>query len=317
MAAGGDVMIVVRTIFARLLSGGVVLWLVATLTFAAMHATAGDPAIAILGGPDALPTPAIVEEVRREYGLNDPLPVQYARYLTRLVQGDFGESYRLRTPVVDAIFEQADATLLLGGVTGAITLGIAVLVALLTAGRGPRVAGVATGIEVTLTSIPNFVIGIALMFFLALQLRLVPVAGENGWRSLILPVLTLAIPTSVTMSQMLRAELDDVLEQPFILTARARGLSDAAVRVGHALRHAMIPLLTLAGFYFGFLLGGTVITETLFARRGIGRLMVDSALTSDIPMVVGITLFIAVSYVVVTLVTDLLAAAVDPRARLA
>lgn len=306
-----------RTLATRLLSGVIVLWLVATLTFAAMHATAGDPAIAILGGPDALPTQSVIEEVRREYGLNDPLPVQYARYIGRLATGDLGESYRLRTPVADAILEQLGSSLVLGCVSGLLALAIALVVALWGSGRGPRVGGAIDAIEVTVTSIPSFVLGVGLMFLLAFQFRLLPVAGEQGWSSLVLPVLTLAIPCSVVMSQVLRHELDEVLEQPFILTARARGLGEAGVRLGHALRHALIPLLTLAGYIFGYLLGGTVITETLFARRGIGRLMVDSALMSDIPMVIGISLFIALSYVLVTLAVDLAVATVDPRARLA
>ncbi|WP_010543628.1 ABC transporter permease [Sphingomonas elodea] len=310
-------MTLLRTLATRLASGVLVLWIVATLTFGAMHATAGDPAIAILGGPDALPTQAVVEEVRREYGLNDPLPVQYARYLGRLLSGDLGESYRLRTPVTSAILEQLGSTVVLGGIAGVLALAIALGLALVGAGRGPRVGGAITAVEVVITAVPNFVIGVGLMFLLAFQLRLVPVAGEQGWASLVLPVLTLAIPSSIVMAQVLRSELDEVLEQPFILTARARGLGEAGVRVLHALRHAVIPLLTLAGYVFGFLLGGTVITETLFARRGIGRLMVDSALTSDIPMVIGISLFIALSYVLVTLIVDLIAAAVDPRARLA
>lgn len=304
---------IVRNLLLRLLTGIVVLWGAATLTFVAMHATAGDPAIAILGGPDALPTPEVVAQVRIDYGLNDPLPVQYLHYIARLAGGDLGESYRLRVPVADAIGEQLGSTLTLAVVAGLTALATALFVATLTAGRGRTVRGATSAAEVTLVAIPNFVIGIGLLFLFAYALRLLPVAGSEGWRSLVMPVLTLAIPTAAMLSQVLRSELDQILEQPFIVTARARGLSEAGVRIGHALRHAAIPLLTLGGYVFGFLLGGTVVTETLFARRGIGRLMVDSAVSSDIPVVTGIALLAAFSYVLVTIAVDAANAVVDPR----
>jgi len=305
---------IARTLLLRLLTGIVVLWGAATLTFVAMHATAGDPAIAILGGPDALPTPDVIAQVRADYGLNDPLPVQYLHYIARLASGNLGESYRLRVPVVSAVGEQVGGTLMLALLAGLVALVLAIVVASLTAGRGRRLRGTVSAAEVTLVAVPNFVIGIGLLFLFAYALRLLPVAGSEGWQSLVMPVLTLAIPLAAMLSQVLRGELDQILEQPFIVTARARGLTEAGVRIGHALRHATIPLLTLGGYIFGFLLGGTVVTETLFARRGLGRLVVDSAVASDIPVVTGVALLSALSYVLVTLAVDAATAVVDPRA---
>lgn len=306
-------MTMARTIATRLLAGLLVLWGAATLTFLAMHATSSDPAIAILGGPDALPTPAVVAQVRQDYGLDDPLVVQYARYIGRLATGDLGESYRLHAPVATVIGEQLGSTLSLAFTAAFVSLVLAVAVASATAGRARRVQHVVATGEVVLIATPNFVIGIGLLFLFAYVFRLLPVAGNGGWRSLVLPVLTLAIPAGATLSQVLRSELDQVLEQPFIVTARARGLSEAAVRLRHALRHGIIPVLTLGGYIFGFLLGGAVVTETLFARRGVGRLMVDSAIASDVPVVTGIALLAAVSYVLVTLAVDLAGTLVDPR----
>ena len=307
-------MTVLRTLLLRLATGLIVLWGAATLTFAAMHATAGDPAIAILGGPDALPTPEVVAQVRADYGLNDPLPVQYAHYIGRLAMGDLGESYRLRVPVAQAIGEQLGGTLVLATAAGATALLLAIVAATLTAGRRSRWRGAVSNAEIVLSATPNFVVGIGLLFLFAYALRLLPVAGNADWRSYVMPTLTLALSTAPMLSQVLRSELDQILEQPFIVTARARGLSEAGVLLGHALRHAMIPVLTLGGYIFGFLLGGTVVTETLFAMRGIGRLMVDSAIASDIPVVTGIALLAALSYVLVTLAVDAANALIDPRA---
>ena len=306
-------MTLLRRIAVRLGTGLIVLWGAATLTFLAMHATDSDPAIAILGGPDALPTAAVVAQVRKDYGLDDPLPVQYGRYIARLASGDLGESYRLRVPVAEAIGEQLGATLTLASWAAAVAMAIALVAAGLTAGRGRWLQGSVSSAEIVLISVPNFVIGLGLIFLLSFVFRLLPVAGGEGWRSLVMPVLTLAIPSGAMLAQVLRGELNQILEQPFIVTARARGLSEAGVRLGHALRHALIPVLTLGGYLYGFLLGGTVVTETLFAQRGIGRLMVDSAIMSDVPVVTGIALLAAVSYVLVTFAVDVLNAIVDPR----
>ncbi len=302
-----------RIILWRLLAGIGVLWAAASVTFVAMNVTGGDTAIAILGGPEALPTAEVIAQVRAEYGLDQPLVVQYARYIGRIATGDLGESYRLRVPVSGAILEQAGATLKLAIGAGLVALLLSIVVALATARRNPRLRSVISGTELVLTAMPNFVLGLGLLFLFSFQLHLLPVAGDGSAAAMILPILTLAIPLAATMTQVLRQELDGILEQPFITTARTRGLSEAAVRMRHALRHALVPLVTLFGHMFGFLLGGAIITETLFARQGIGRLMADATATTDIPMVVGITLLAAASYVVVNLIVDLLNAAIDPR----
>jgi len=297
----------------RLIAGIGVLWGAATLTFIAVNVTGGDTALAIVGGANAITTTEVLASVRAEYGLDKSLAVQYADYLLRIAQGDLGESYRLRIPVTKAILQQLGSTIELALWGASVAIVLAVAVALSTAGRSRKVQSWFSGVELVLSSIPGFVKGLFLLLVFSFQLHWLPSSGAEGWRSLVLPVLTLAIPLATVLTQVLRQELEDVLEQPFITMARARGLSDAAVRLVHALRHALIPLVTLSGFILASLLGGAAIVETLFVRRGIGRLMVESTSNKDIPLVLGITLLSALIYVVVNLVVDILNALIDPR----
>jgi peptide/nickel transport system permease protein len=186
---------------------------------------------------------------------------------------------------------------------------------LLTARRAPWIRSIVSGTELTITSAPSFVIGILLLLVFSFYFHWFPASGSQGWRALVLPTVALALPVVGVLTQVLRQELEDVLEQPFILTARARGMSDAGVRLRHALRHALVPLVTLSGFVFASLLGGAVVVEMLFARQGVGRLMLDAANTKDVPIVLGITLLAAFIYVIVNIVVDVLYSLIDPRVR--
>lgn len=299
----------------RLLAGVGVLWGAATLTFVTINVTAGDTALAILGGPEALPTTAAIERVKQDYHLDKPLHVQYAHYLSRLARGDLGESYRLRIPVAHAIRQQLWPTVQLALIAGTLSIVVSIAVALFTAGRSPILTKFVSGAERIVSSIPGFVLGITLLLIFAFQLRWMPASGQRNWTSLVLPALTLALPLIAVLSQVLRRELEEVLEQPFITTARTRGLSEAGVRFRHALRHTLIPLVTLSGFIFANLLGGAVIAETLFARQGVGRLMVEATTNKDVPLVLGVTLLAAAIYVVVNLIVDLINAWIDPRVK--
>ena len=302
-----------RLILCRLLSGIGVLWGAATLTFLAINLSAGDPALAILGGPGALPTTELIARVRAEYGLDQPLIVQYGHYLGRLAQGDLGDSYRLGVPVGKVIAGQLGATLQLSLSAAALAVLLAVLVAVLSANRAPWIRSLVSGIELVLSSAPSFVIGLGLLLVFAFGWHLLPPSGSKGWQALILPSVALALPVAAVLSQVLRQTLEDTLEQPFIAMARARGLSETGVRLKHALRHALVPLVTLSGFVFASLLGGAVVIELLFSRQGIGRLMLDSAVSKDVPLLLGITLLAAAIYVVVNFLVDLINHWVDPR----
>ena len=289
----------------RLLAGIGVLWGAATLTFLAVNFSGGDTALAILGGPDALPTPELLARVRAEYGLDQPLIVQYGHYLQRLAHGDLGESYRLRIPVAQAIGEQVGATLQLSVSAAVLAVVLALVCAILTANRAPWVRSFASGSELVISSAPSFVIGIVLLLVFSFHWHWLPPSGSVGWRSLVLPSVALALPVAAVLTQLLRQSLEDTLEQPFIAMARARGLSETAVRLRHALRHALVPLVTLAG---------AVVIELLFARQGIGRLMLDATSNKDVPMVLGVTLLAAAVYVLVNLAVDLINRWIDPRA---
>jgi peptide/nickel transport system permease protein len=190
-----------------------------------------------------------------------------------------------------------------------------VVVAVLSANRAPWVRSLVSGTELVLSSAPSFVIGLGLLLVFAFGWHLLPPSGSNSWQALILPSVALALPVAAVLSQVLRQELEDTLEQPFIAMARARGLSETGVRLKHALRHALVPLVTLSGFVFASLLGGAVVIELLFSRQGIGRLMLDAANTKDVPLLLGITLFAAAIYVVVNFLVDLINHLVDPRAK--
>ena len=302
-----------KLIALRLLTGLGVLWGAATLTFVMMQLSAGDLSVAILGGPDALPSPEVIARVRQEYGLDQPLIVQYWTYLSHLIRLDFGESYRLRIPVTQAIISQLPATARLAVVAAAFTIVSSIVIASLTARRARWLRTTVSGAELLISSAPGLVVGLLLLWVLSFQFPLVPAAGYHGWRSLILPTLTLSIPLIMVLSQVLRQELEDVLEQPFITAARSRGLSETGVRYAHALRHALIPLVTLSGFIFAHVLGGTVITESLFSQQGIGRLMAESTNSKDVPVVLAITLLAAGTYVVVHLAVDIVNSLIDPR----
>lgn len=304
-----------RLIVRRLLSGLGVLWGAATLTFLAVNLSAGDPAMAILGGPGAMPSAELIAKVRAEYGLDQPLIVQYGQYLGRLAQGDLGDSYNLRKPVGQVIASKLGATAQLSLSAAALAVLLAVVIAVLSANRAPWVRSLVSGTELVVSSAPSFVIGLILLLVFAFGWHLLPPSGSSGWRALILPSVALALPVAAVLSQVLRQSLEDILEQPFIAMARARGMSETGVRLKHALRHALVPLVTLAGFVFASLLGGAVVIELLFSRQGIGRLMLDAAVSKDVPLLLGITLLAAAIYVVVNVLVDLINHWVDPRAK--
>jgi peptide/nickel transport system permease protein len=302
-----------KRIGTRLAAGVGVLWGAATLSFIALHVTAGDAALATVAGDGANPTQAVLDRVRADYGLDLPLYQQYLNYLGRLLTGDLGESYQQRVSVAKAIGEQLGETVQLALSAAVVAVVLAVGVAILTARRRPWIRSTASGIELVLTSFPTFVLGLVLLIIFSFKAGWFPVSGNEGFAALVLPTFTLALPIAATLSQVLRTELEEVLEQPFILTARSRGMREASVRLGHALRHALIQIVTMSGFVIGGLLGGAVITETLFVRRGVGQLMLTATTTKDIPLVLGVVIFAATVYVVVNLIVDIVYGLIDPR----
>ena len=302
-----------RRLLGRLGAGLVVLWGTATLVFFVINLTPGDPAITILGGPDALPTPAVLRQVRAEYGFDQPLWGQYLHYLGRLLHGDFGVSYRLHQPVLKLIAGQFGATATLALWAMVLGSGLALLVALTTAKRARWLTELLTWAEVVLSSVPSFITGLLLLLAFSFSLHLFPSSSTNGWTSIILPTVTLALPVAGVLIQVLRRELEEILEQPFIITARTRGLSETGVRLGHALRHALIPTLTILGVMFTTLLSTAVVVETVFNRQGLGRMMSDATTNRDVPLVLGIALLVTSINILANIVIDFIYVVVDPR----
>ena len=302
-----------RRVGLRLLAGLGVMWGAATFAFLTLHATAGDAALSTVAGGGANPTESILRQVRQDYGLDHPLGQQYLDYLGRLLHGNLGESYQQRIPVSQAIGMQLGGTVQLALAAMALASVLAITVAVLTARRRSWLRTAVSGVERVLASAPTFVVGLVLLIVFALELDLLPTSGQEGLKSLVLPAVTLALPIAAVLSQVLRSELEEVLEQPFILTARARGMHDLAVRIRHALRHAAIPLTTMSGQVIGSLMGGAVITESLFNRQGLGQIMLTATTNKDIPLVTGVVLFAAFVYVVVNLLVDIAYTLIDPR----
>lgn len=305
----------VRRFLVRLAGVIGVLWGAATLTFIAAQLMPGDPAQTILGGAGSRPSPEQIAAVREQYGFNDPVLVQYLNYLGGLLRGDLGTSYILKQPVTGVITEQLAPTVVLTLTALVLSWVIAVPVTLLTAHRSRWLSSIGSGLEIFLAALPQYWLGIVLLVVFAFQLRLLPVVGDSGPEGLVLPALTLALPLAGYLGQVTRDEFSSAMEQPFAVTARARGMSDWGVRWRHALRHALLPGLTLSGWALGSLFSTAVIVESVFVRPGLGRLLVDAVTSKDMPVVIGVTLFVAAVYVLANLLVDIAFVRVDPRLR--
>jgi peptide/nickel transport system permease protein len=309
---------VVRRVGGRLVWAVLVLWGTASLTFLAQAALPGDRATAILNvrtGNAEARTAAELAPIVREYGLDRPLLVQYADHLAALLRGDLGTSYQQHRPVVEVIADQLGATVVLALVALVLAWVLMVAWALLTAGRGRLVSGAGRLAEVVAAGLPHYWLGIILLLVLALRLGWFPVIGGTGPQGLLLPALTLAVPLAGFLGQATRTELERALGQPFVLSARARGMGDTAVRLRHVLRHALLPAISLSGWALGAALSGSVVVEQVFTRPGIGQVLVNAVGSQDLPIVVGVVVLVAVFYVVANLLVDLAYLAVDPRLR--
>jgi ABC-type dipeptide/oligopeptide/nickel transport system permease component len=286
---------------------------VATLVFSLIHFIPGDPAQAMLG--EAAPQ-ADVEELRRRLGLDRPLIEQYGAFLGGLVRGDLGTSLRTGQPVTSQILERMPATIELAAaammvsVLVAMPLGVAAAV-----WRGTAVDYTSMTLALGGVSIPNFWLGPLLALIFAVELGWLPVSGRGELQHLVLPALTLGSGLAAILARMSRATLLEELREQYVLSARARGVSRFRAIARHAFRNSLIPVVTIIGLQFGAVLTGAVITETIFSWPGIGRLLIQSIGFRDYPLVQGCILLIAISYVVVNLITDLIYGVLDPRIR--
>lgn len=290
------------------------LWLVLTLVFLLIHIVPGDPVQQMLGEGAA---PAEVEQLRHALGLDQPLAEQYGRYLAGLVRGDLGQSFRFQAPVGRIIFERYPATLQLAAVALLVCAAIGIPVGVLAAYRRGRPADRAASVFTLLgLAVPNFALGPVLILFFSIELGWLPVSGRGGPLYFVLPAATLGAALAAILTRMVRGAMLEELSSDYVRTARAKGLSTLAVLLRHALRNALIPIITILGLQFGTLLAGTIVTESIFSWPGIGRLTVQAISARDYPLLQGCILVISVSYVLVNLLTDLLYALIDPRVRL-
>lgn len=302
----------------RLLLLPVILLGVSVLVFLVIHLVPGNPA-QVIAGPDA--PPATVKAIEQQLGLDDPLPVQYWRYLSRVLQGDLGRSLTSKRPVIDDVMDALPKTIELALAAAAITPVIAIPLGVAAAARRGRPSDSALMLASMLgITAPIFAIALGLMWVFGYRLHVFPISGYGGpiWtpkglRSVILPAVTLAIGSVATMARLTRSAMLDVLSQDYVRTARAKGLREWRVLLGHGLMNALLPVITVLGLQVAYLLSGAVVTETVFAWPGVGRLAVYAIQARDFPLVQGTVLVIAVIFVLVNLAVDLVYALIDPR----
>lgn len=283
---------------------------ISVIAFFFIHLS-GDPVMLMLPA-DA--SHQEIEELRQQLGFNDPLYVQYWRFATKAVQGDFGESLYYHVPAMELILERLPASLELALAAMAIALVVAIPLGILSAvKRGSFIdLGSMLGALFGL-SMPHFWLGIMLILLFSVKLGWLPTSGRGGWEHLIMPSLALGMSLMAMFARLTRSVMLEVLGQDYVRTARAKGLKERLVIGKHALKNALIPLVTVAGMQFGFLIGGTVIIETVFAWPGVGRLVVQAIFNRDYPLVQATVLVLAVLFVLVNLLVDLLYVYLDPQ----
>lgn len=284
---------------------------VSIIVFSIIRLIPGDPARA-LAGVNA--TPEYIEQVREQYGLNEPIYAQYWNFVTGLVQGDLGTSTFSNRPVTTEIRERFPRTLVLASVALLLATVLGVSAGIVSATRRNSLFDNAS-MFVALVGVaaPVFWLALMLQLLFAVQLRVLPATGIGGIEHLILPSITLGMASAALMARITRSSVLDVLRQDFITTARAKGVAERMVIYKHALKNALIPVVTVLGLQFGILLGGAVLTETVFAWPGVGRLLVDAILRRDYPVVQGTVMLLAFLFVLINLVVDIIYAFLDPR----
>jgi peptide/nickel transport system permease protein len=304
---------VTRYLIRRLLLTIPVLFGVATLVFSLIHLVPGDPVQAMLGDSAS---PQDIAELRERLGLDRPLLVQYGAFLKGVTRGDLGASLRTNQTVTAAITERLPATLELAFAAMGVAILISIPLGILAAVRaGTHVDHAATTLALIGISMPNFWLGPLLAILFSITLGWLPVSGRGTPAHLVLPAITLGAPLAAVLARMTRASVIEELRELYVLAARARGVSWARAVLRHAFRNSLIPIVTVLGLQFGAVLTGAVITETIFAWPGVGRLLIQSISFRDYPLVQGCILLIAITYVTMNLLTDLVYGFLDPRIR--
>ena len=295
-----------------------VLLIVSIIVFSVMHLLPGDPTLLMLAGAEGGSIPQErLDELRIIMGLNKPLYEQYYNFITNAISGDLGTSIRLRTPVTEILLQKFPYTIKLSllGLMIAIFLGVVIgLVAALF--KDTWLDHFSMTFSLIGVSMPIYWLGLLLILVFSINLNIFPSSGATGWKSIVLPALTLGFVSAGLISRLLRSSLLEVLNEDYIRTAKGKGLTDKIILIKHALKNAMIPVITILGLQFGNMLAGAVVTETVFSRPGLGRLVVNGILWKDYPLIQGTVLFIACIYVLVNLFVDISYYWFDPRIKL-
>jgi ABC-type dipeptide/oligopeptide/nickel transport system permease component len=291
------------------------LLVISAMVFLIMYLLPGDPAMLLLDGQSAT-SKEHIERLREEMGLNDPIFVQYGRFLAGAVTGDLGNSARFRRPVMDVVLEQFPSTLqlALAGMSVALILGLVIGTAA-AIWRYSWIDNIGMFIALFGVSTPIFWFGLMAIFLFSFRLGWLPATGTGGWKGMILPAMTVGLVGVGTVARLTRSGLIEVLSQDYVRTARAKGQKEFWVISRHAMKNALIPIVTIVGLQFGAMLSGAVVTETVFSRPGIGRLMVSAVLWKDFRLAQGAILIVAVSFVLVNLLVDVSYVWLDPRVR--
>ncbi len=291
-----------------------VLFGVSLLVFLILYLMPGDPAQTMLFGTNA--TPDQVATLRHQLGLDRPLHLQYFDFAGRLVRGDLGESFVTQRPVGSEIAAQFPSTMRLAGAGMAFALLIGLPTGILAGvRRGTWVDTVGSGISVLGVAIPNFWLAVLLILIFSVTLNWFPVLGQGSLRALVLPAISLGWGFAAIITRLVRASMIEVLNQPYVVTARAKGLGERIVVLRHTLKNAMIPVVTILGLQVANLLSGAVVVESIFARQGIGSLAVRAIQAKDVPLIQGVVIFVAAVYVLINLLVDISYALLDPRIR--
>jgi len=302
-----------RVLGQRVIDSVVVLWLTSIVIFLLLRVLPGDPAQLLLGD---IATPQAVEAKRHELGLDLPLPAQYLLFIESALRGDLGVSIRAQVPSLSYVLSRAPATLVLAATSAGLAIAIGIPIGVLSAvRRGSLADAAATGLAILAQSTPNYWLGLVLITVFAVTLHWLPTSGYGGLRNLVLPSITLSFFLLGLIVRITRTEMLDVLRQDYVRTARAKGLPFRTVIVRHTLRNALIPVLTVVGLQVGALLGGAVITETVFAWPGLGYLTIEAVYMRDYPVVQTVVLLSAVVFVVINTLVDILYVLLDPRVR--
>ncbi|MDQ0972141.1 peptide/nickel transport system permease protein [Neobacillus niacini] len=284
------------------------------LVFSIIYLLPGDPVLSMID--PSVATPEMVANLRKELGLDQPFYIQFSEYFMNVLQGDFGQSVVNSEPVLPKIVEHFPATLALTITSAVLSVVIGVTFGVLSAiYRNKWIDIIARIIGLFGISMPTFWSGILLILIFSVYLNWLPSIGSDGWKTLVLPSLSLGFVGAGFIIRMVRNSMLDVINEQFIVTLRAKGLSERVVMYRHALRNALIPAITIIGLNIGELLAGTVVIETVFSRQGIGRIVADAIMAKDLPVIQGVVFFSAIVYVVINLLVDLSYSFIDPRVR--